>query len=59
MPIPTALYGTIKFRNATDPADLPKFGIRYLLWENKVAGFVISSPLEMILFDGDNWVSCD
>ncbi len=39
--------------------DVPKFGIRYLLWENKVAGFVISSPLEMILFDGDNWVSCD
>lgn len=39
--------------------DVPKFGIRYLLWENQVSGFVISSPLEMILFDSANWVSCN
>jgi hypothetical protein len=39
--------------------DVPKFGIRYLLWENQVFGFVISNPLEMILSDSVNWIACD
>lgn len=39
--------------------DVPKYGIRYVLWENSVVGFLITDPLKMILQFNENWVQCD